>query len=123
MGSTQNCGQSRVDFDEMLDLAQHDPESFEEKRLEYIETFLNRIPLEKQQRLRGLQWQIDQTRRLARTPMASCIAISNMMWDSLNRLNCQQRELVKLTTGQPKTSTAVEPTLARILPFQIQPRQ
>jgi hypothetical protein len=106
-----------VDFDEMLALAQHDPASFEEKRLEYIEAFLDNIPLEKQPRLRGLQWQVDQTRRLARTPMASCIAISNMMWDSLNRLNNQQRELVKLTTGQAASYVDFERPSATVLPF------
>jgi uncharacterized protein YecE (DUF72 family) len=112
-----------VDFDEMLALAQQDPESFEEKRLEYIEAFLDKIPEEKQRRLRGLQWQIDQTRRLARTPMASCIAISNMMWDSLNHLNTQQRELVKLTTGQAATRSDLERPLATVLPFHAHPQQ
>ena len=117
MGNTQNQSRFHVDFDEMLALAQQDPASFEEKRLEYIEAFLDNIPLEKQPRLRGLQWQVDQTRRLARTPMASCIAISNMMWDSLNRLNNQQRELVKLTTGQARSSTEIERPIATVLPF------
>lgn len=117
MRSTTEYSRHHVDFDEMLALAQRDPASFEEKRLEYIETFLNRIPAEKQPRLRGLQWRIDQTRHLARTPMASCIAISNMMWDSLDRLNTQQRELVKLATGQTSTSTNYKAPLATVLPF------
>jgi hypothetical protein len=100
MGSTQKQHKSHVDFDEMLALAKTDPATFEAKREEYIESFLTSVPAEKQPRLRGLQWQIDQTRQLARTPMASCIAISNMMWDSLHKLGLQQRELVKLATGQ-----------------------
>lgn len=100
MSSTQKQYTNHVDFDEMRVLAETDPASFEAKREEYIESFLTSVPAEKQTRLRGLQWQIDQTRQLARTPMASCIAISNMMWDSLHQLNKQQRELVRLATGE-----------------------
>jgi hypothetical protein len=100
MSRIQPQRKSHVDFDEMLALAKSDPASFESRREEYIESFLTSIPAEKRRRLRGLQWRIDQTRQLARSHMASCIAISNMMWDSLQLLGLQQRELVKLTTGQ-----------------------
>jgi hypothetical protein len=108
-----------VDFDEMLALAKTDPVSFEAKREEYIESFLSNLPADKQTRLRGLQWQIDQTRQLARTPMASCIAISNMMWDSLHKLGQQQRELVKLATGQSTQFVNVQAASdkATIIPF------
>jgi len=117
MGSTQKQCKLHVDFDEMLALAKTDPVTFEAKRAEYIESFLTSVPAEKQTRLRGLQWQIDQTRRLARTPMASCIAISSMMWDSLHLLSDQQRKLVGLSTGQPisvkKTTAANKGTIIR----------
>lgn len=86
-----NYGQYHPDFDELLSLAKDNPAMFESKRLEYIELFFSKVPEEKQRRLRGLQWQIDQTRNLARTPMASCIYIMNMMRDSLNRLNEQHQ--------------------------------
>ena len=90
--------QYQPNFEELLSLAKDNPEQFELKRLEYIEFFFTKIPTEKQLRLRGLQWQIDQTRNLARTPMSSCLQIINMMWDSLNRLNDEHRALVRLTT-------------------------
>lgn len=48
-----------------------------------IEAFICSVPEERQPRLRGLQWRIDQIRRTARTPLASCIRISRMMWDSV----------------------------------------
>ena len=118
MDSNQN-NESDMDFEELSTLAQNDPESFEEKRLEMIESFFVKIPEEKQRRLRGLQWQIDQTRR-TRTPMASCIAISNMMWDSLYQLNIHQRQLVDLTTDQPVACTVQrEQVAATVLPFQL----
>jgi hypothetical protein len=119
MGNLQGQQKFHVDFDEMLILAKTDPATFEVRREEYIESFLTSIPAEKRKRLRGLQWQIDQTRQLARTPMASCIAISNMMWDSLHVLGLQQRELVKLATRQTTQfinhRSASEN--ARIIPF------
>jgi len=76
----QNTGQNQYqpDFEELLDLAKNDPELFEAKRLEYIEHYFTKVPVEKQQRLRGLQWQIDQTRNLARTPMSSCLSLMDM---------------------------------------------
>ena len=107
--NTQEQLTHHVDFDEMLALAKNDPARFEAKREEYIESFLTSVPAEKQTRLRGLQWQIDQTRQLARTPMASCIAISNMMWDSLHKLGKQQRELVSLVTGEKPRFVNVQP--------------
>lgn len=113
MSRTQEQQKSHVDFDEMLALAKTDPASFEAKREEYIESFLTSVPADKQTRLRGLQWQIDQTRQLAHTPMASCIAISNMMWDSLHQLSQQQRELVKLATGQTSQFVNVQPASSK----------
>lgn len=119
MGNLQEHRKFHIDFDEMLILAKTDPATFEVRREEYIESFLTSIPAEKRRRLRGLQWQIDQTRQLARTPMASCIAISNMMWDSLHVLGLQQRELVKLATGQPSQFINHRPASekARVVPF------
>ena len=115
-----NHDQYRPNFDELLTLAKEDSALFEAKRLEYIECFFNNLHSKKQRRLRGLQWQIDQTRKLARTPMASCITIMNMMWDSLHQLNDQQRTLVELTTKQKSAyavKTTASTTEAVIIPF------
>jgi len=124
MSNTQKqCNPRHVDFDEMLVLAKTDLATFEAKRAEYIESFLNSVPTEKQTRLRGLQWKIDQTRQLARTPMASCIAISRMMWDSLLQLRSQQREMVELTTEQSPLSVRINKPApvakGAIIPFPI----
>ncbi|MFT5394962.1 MAG: hypothetical protein ACI85N_000141 [Gammaproteobacteria bacterium] len=32
--------------------------------------------------MQGLQWQIDQVRATSANPMASCLKISQMMWDT-----------------------------------------
>jgi len=119
MGSTQEQHRSHINFDEMLVLARTDPDTFEARREAYIESFLTSIPDVKQARLRGLQWQIDQKRQLARTPMASCIAISNLMWNSLHLLGQQQRELVKLARGDTSRFVNLQPASAKttVIPF------
>lgn len=106
------------DFDEWMMLAKNDPEKFEEERRKRIELFFNNVPEERLQRLKGLQWQIDQTRKLAGSPMASCIAISNMMWDSVNRLQEHQYELVNLATGKAPRPEKKESVSAKIIPLQ-----
>jgi hypothetical protein len=72
-----------ADFEHWAQLAIADPEAFEARRSRLIEAFISSAPIERQPRLRGLQWRIDQIRRSARTPLASCIRISRMMWDSV----------------------------------------
>ena len=72
-----------VDFDQWAVLAKTDPAAFEAKRAEVIEDMIQRMPAHKQQRMRCLQWKIDQVRNQAANPMAACIKLSEMMWDSL----------------------------------------
>ena len=72
-----------AEFDHWAQLAVADPDAFEARRSRLIEAFISSVPPERQPRLRGLQWRIDQVRRSARTPLASCIRISRMMWDSV----------------------------------------
>jgi hypothetical protein len=118
MGSNKSNERRIIqDFDEWVDLAKNNPEEFEAKRVKKIEAFLSKVPEEKLQRLRGLQWQIDQTRKLARTPMASCIAISNMMWESAHRLKEHHYELVKLATDQRSEVLENAPPSATIIPM------
>jgi hypothetical protein len=108
---------SRLDFDKWMNLAKNDPEEFEAKRLRKIETFFNGVPAERQQRLKGLQWQIDQSRKLAHSPMASCIAISTMMLDSVSRLSEHQYELVNITLKQGPQKNKPKPVSATIIPI------
>jgi len=72
------------DFDELAALAARDPEGFERRRQALIEAALAEVPeADRRERLRRLQWRIDQVRRTAGTPMAACLRISKMMWESL----------------------------------------
>ena len=72
-----------VDFDSWSKLARSDPEAFEAKRAQVIEQMIQRMPVHKQQRMRCLQWKIDQVRARASNPLSACIKLSDMMWDSL----------------------------------------
>jgi Protein of unknown function (DUF3135) len=76
-------GTEKFDFDAWMTLARADPEEFERRRRAAIERAISRASLRSQPRLRGLQWRIDMERERARTPMAACIRLSSMMWDSV----------------------------------------
>lgn len=72
-----------IDFDTWAALALTDPAAFEARRLRAIEDLIAGVRTNKRARLRRLQWRIDWERRLARTPMAACVRISGMMWQSV----------------------------------------
>ncbi len=73
----------RPEYEHLRVLAEQDPDAFERRRHEIIESALVRVPEERSQRMRRLQWRIDQERLRCRTPLAACIALSRMMWDSV----------------------------------------
>lgn len=73
---------SKLDFDSMTAIAKDDPAEFERLRRSCIDEFIENTPPERQERLRRLQWRIDQERRNC-SPLSACIKISKMMWDQL----------------------------------------
>jgi len=79
----QSATEWQFDFDTWAEIAKTDPERFEEMRLELINDLFDQAPDHLKQRLEGQQWQIDQVRRQAGSPLAACIQISQKMWDSV----------------------------------------
>jgi hypothetical protein len=73
----------KIDFDEWMVLARSDPDEFERRRRILIEKTISRASARSQPRLRCLQWRIDMERQRARTPLAACLRLSSMMWDSV----------------------------------------
>jgi hypothetical protein len=71
-----------LEFDEAAELAKKDPEAFEEYRLNAIEALITSAPESNQQKLRRLQWRIEQERKRAPNPIAVCVKLQQMMWDS-----------------------------------------
>ncbi|MCW8881574.1 MAG: DUF3135 domain-containing protein [Sedimenticola sp.] len=72
----------KLDFDRWLELANDRP-AFEALRQAAIEEVIEQAPESQQERLRRLQWRIDQERHLSDSPMGACIRISRMMWDQM----------------------------------------
>lgn len=79
----KNTRIAEKDFAEWAETAEQDPAAFEKMRLAAIDDFIQNVPEENRERLRRLQWRIDQERRLARTPMNACIRLSRMMWKNV----------------------------------------
>ncbi|MDH5784160.1 MAG: DUF3135 domain-containing protein [Chromatiales bacterium] len=100
-----------MDFEHWSTLASRDPVAFEQLRRELIEEVIDAASQRCQQRLRGLQWRIDQVREHSPSPMAACISLSNMMWDAfagedglvetLNRRDSLYRRIRKEATIIP----------------------
>ena len=72
---------AEFDFDEWAKLAKENPDAFENKRQQMIQDVIDTSSPKIRCRMQGLQWQIDQIRATSTNPMASCLKISQMMWD------------------------------------------
>jgi len=100
----ENKKTAEIDFDTWSEMARSDPETFELMRQVAIEAAIEGASESNRQRLRCLQWRIDQERRLARTPMAACLRISRMMWRTVlgpGGLNDRFGELQGLFSDRP----------------------
>jgi hypothetical protein len=106
----------KLDFDHLLQLAEKDPMRFENMRQAAIDDFISTLPQPRQQRMRQLQWRIDQERR-NRTPLSACVKISSMMWD---RMVGPQGLLDYLRGSRPFISSE-ENTACKVLDFPIRP--
>jgi hypothetical protein len=81
-------------FDQLLKLAQEKPEELERFRQEQVELLINQAPAASQQRLRGLQFQIDAQRQIHNdSPMGACVKISQMMHESFAELRVWLNDL------------------------------
>jgi len=110
------------EFTDWSKLATSDPIAFESMRERIIESFIQSTPKPKQQRLRCLQWRIDQTRKLSRNPMDACIKLSQLMMESVygeNGLINVMQELHREIggTNTPRPNNQIQRQQAKILPF------
>jgi len=94
------------DFDVLVDMARHNPKALEDLRHRLTEQVIEAQPdPTKQQRLRGLAFQIDMERKRARNPMAATIKLSEMMcWKlaELNRCFLKPEEVFEETVPEAK---------------------
>lgn len=74
-------------FDELLDIARKSPEQLEVLRKQEVDNLIQNAPKEMRRRLKGIQFQVNCQRQLHESSMGACVAISNMMHESLGKLN------------------------------------
>ncbi len=109
-----------LDFEQWREVAQQDAETFESMRLAAIEELIASAPEKERERLRRLQWRIDQERRLSKSPMGACIRISRMMWETLigeEGLTDHLRQLSR-SHGQRTRPAGSRPLRAQVIPFR-----
>lgn len=102
-------------FDEWTQLATHDPQAFELTRARILRSLIEAAPATSRRRLEGLQWQIDCARERADNPLAACIRISGMMWDTVLGENGLVDSIEQLTGVKPVRERTRRS--AAVLPF------
>ncbi|MFG0835418.1 DUF3135 domain-containing protein [Aeromonas bivalvium] len=85
------------DFDTLKRLAASEPQLLETLLYEQIEAVIASAGPDQQRRLRGLQFQVDCQRRLAKNPIDSCIRIVNMMQETFFLMHCEMNRLCSLS--------------------------
>lgn len=71
------------DFEHWAGMAKKNPEAFETMRKKCLAELIEQAPERVRRRMEGLQWQVEVIRERSANPMAACLSISQMMWDSV----------------------------------------
>ena len=111
------------DFDALRDMARHRPEELEALRLALCNKVIDEAPDHAKPRLRGLMFQINARRELANSQLEACEEISNMMHDSLQRMQAMLKDLRSIQSESITLSTrhyrdSAPESSATILPFR-----
>lgn len=122
MNMTKSKTSFRFNFEEWAKLAKQDPDRFEAHRAQALNDAIDRVPEDRQLMLRRLQWKVDRVRELKSTPLAACIAITDMMWNTFNDLNRSYYWLSEHKKGFFHQQIASLPK-ATIIPFTPRTKQ
>lgn len=105
-----------IDFEHWVKLASSDPEGFEQLRRDKISALIARSTCQRQHRLLGMQWRIDQIREKNKgSNMAACLAISELMWETFAHLADVLQSHAEV--GLPKSAATKSHKMATIIPF------
>lgn len=74
-------------FDYWMELAKNNPDAFEKERTQAIDEIIDSAPEHMQQRLRGLQWRIDNEIKLTNSPMEACVRVNRLMMEMVFKKN------------------------------------
>jgi ferric-dicitrate binding protein FerR (iron transport regulator) len=107
------------EFNRWVALAAANPEAFEQLRRRLIEQLIAEASPRHRQRLRCLQWRIDQERRRSACPLGACIRLTRMMWNKVTARgglidNIQQLSGYVEGRRQPPESAQVLPLPRRM---------
>lgn len=90
-------------------LAREDSQAYEALRRELLESFIESTPARHKRRLRGLQFRVDNERRLSHTALGSTVRIYQLMWESFLCLNREWQDFARMNEECEKLQ---EPTQA-----------
>ncbi len=110
-----NTSISEIDFEKWMTLAASEPQDFEQLRLDKITELIKNAPKRQQHRLHCLQWRIDKIREKNKSPMAACLAISELMWDTFGHLSDLLQE-----QAENGLSASTPPMQANIIHFPVE---
>ncbi|RDE22779.1 DUF3135 domain-containing protein [Motiliproteus coralliicola] len=74
-------------FDDLMALADADPEAFDNLRQRACQQYIQTVPRAHRHKLRAVQHRVEVTLQRAKSPMAGVIQLSGMMHDSLHQLS------------------------------------
>lgn len=102
-------------FDEWALLAKHDRHAFEQKRAATLQHYIttHAKTADELRRLNGLQFKVDMLRRRHKTPLAACIALSELLMTHVYQL--ANLDLAITTQKSDKSNDPVKN--ATLLPF------
>lgn len=100
------------DVDTLMEIAKNDPDALDQIKKEAVNGLINSAPESQQQRLRGLQWQVDVEIKMAKNSMDRCIRVSEMMHEKLWELRAALQD-----QEQGHFEPLYEEMNAKILPF------
>ena len=84
---------SLPDFDTLRDMAKNNPEELEALRVALCQKVIDEAPLHARPRLEGLMFHINARRTLAKSELEAARELSNMMNDSLARMQAMLKDL------------------------------
>ena len=84
--------QAFPDFDTLMQMAKNHPEKLDDLLKDEVEQVISTASKKHHHRLRGLQFQVDAQRVLAKNPMDACVRISQMMHKSFGKLHMTLNE-------------------------------
>ncbi|MFT4797307.1 MAG: hypothetical protein ACI9W1_000727 [Candidatus Azotimanducaceae bacterium] len=111
--------------DTLMEIAKKNPSELDRIKQEAVSALIESADKSHQQRLRGLQWQVDMELNKSKSPMEGCIKISGMMHEKLWELrgalqSGEQRELEAFYESDMEKTTPMDEIDqgAVILPFR-----